>query len=206
VTADAFDPDAEFTGKYEEAGRIGGWLLDRFYAAVKDLLVADLPPDATVLEVGCGAGYSSQRIRGWLPASIGYLGSDVGASLLVKSRRRNPETDFVRQSVYSLALPDKSVDSIVMLEVLEHLEDPQAALAELQRVSRRRVVISTPREPIWRALNFARGKYLADFGNTPGHVQHWSSQLLRRCVSTHFDVVAMRQPLPWTVLSLSPRQ
>jgi hypothetical protein len=29
-----------------------------------------------------------------------------------------------------------------------------------------------PREPIWRIGNMARGRYLGDLGNTPGHIQH----------------------------------
>ncbi|MBW3551728.1 MAG: class I SAM-dependent methyltransferase, partial [Proteobacteria bacterium] len=172
--SDSADPDAEFTGKYEEAGRIGGWLLDRFYRSVEQLLSPHLSAESTLLEVGCGAGFSSQRIMQWLPDGARFVGSDVGASLLRKSARRNPGIPLVQQSVYQLALPDKSVDAVVMLEVLEHLEQPAHALAELRRIARKVVVVSTPREPIWRVLNLARGKYVRALGNTPGHVQHWS--------------------------------
>lgn len=203
--AASHDPDLEFTGKYEEAGRIGGWLLDRFYDSVHRLLQPYLSDGCLLLEVGCGAGFSSQRLLKWLPASGSFLGSDVGQTLLEKSARRNPHAHFVRQSVYDLAMPDKSVDIIVMLEVLEHLDNPGRALMELRRVARQGVILSTPREPLWRFLNFCRGKYLEDFGNTPGHVQHWSSAGLQRQVGPHFEVVAMARPIPWTVLSLKPR-
>lgn len=198
--------DAEFTGKYEEAGRIGSLLLDRFYAAVRELLQPHLEATSHLLEIGCGAGYSSQRILSWLPRGMHYLGSDIGDSLVRKSHQRNPAAPFLRQSVYQLALPDQSVDAAVMLEVLEHLDNPSAALAELRRVARGHVVLSTPREPLWCALNLARGKYVRNFGNTPGHLQHWSSKALRRFVEPYFDVVAWRQPIPWTVLLLAPRQ
>lgn len=199
------DTDIEFTGKYEEGGRIGGWLIDRFYDAVRDLLEPQLPASGLLLEVGCGAGFSTERIRPWLPTGVQYLGSDVGATLLVKASCRNPGLSFVRQSVYRLPFEDASVDAVVMLEVLEHLDDPSAALAELRRVCRGPVLLSTPREPIWCALNMARGKYWGDWGNTPGHVNHWSTRGLIRRVSPWFDVVAYRQPLPWSVLLLQPR-
>lgn len=199
------DPDAEFTGKYEESGKIGRWLVDRFYAEVRQLLIKQVPAHGTVLEVGCGAGYSSQRILSWIPSDVRYVGSDIGHSLLAKSSARNPGVPFVRQSVYKLALPDKSVDVVVMLEVLEHLEHPEIALAELRRVARKAAIISTPREPLWRALNCLRGKYLGDLGNTPGHVQHWSSNSLRKQVMQEFEVVDMAQPVPWTVLAATPR-
>ena len=197
--------DEEFTGKYEKEGRIAGRLVDAFYAAVAGLLAPRLVGAGTLLEVGCGAGYSTERLRPLLPDGCEFLACDVGPTLIAAARARNPQVHVSRQSVYALGLPDKAVDVVVMLEVLEHLDDPARALAELRRVARRHVILSTPREPIWRVLNFMRGKYIADFGNTPGHVQHWSSAGLRRFVGTHFDVEDMRQPLPWTVLALAPR-
>lgn len=198
------DGDQQFTGKYEDGGRIGSILVDRFYAAVRELLVPVLRSDDEVLEVGCGAGFSTQRIHAWMPENVRYSASDIGKSLLEKAKSRNPDVVFCERSVYELGLPDRSVDVIVMLEVLEHLDDPQRALSELARVVRRHVVISTPREPIWRALNMCRGKYLGDLGNTPGHVQHWSTNGLVREVGSHFRADRVRQPLPWTVLLLSP--
>lgn len=197
--------DSEFTGKYEKEGRIGGMLVDAFYSAVGELLAPHLVPPVSLLEVGCGAGYSSERILSRFPKGCEFMGCDVGPSLLAAARLRNPGVEFSRQSVYALALPDKSIDVVVMLEVLEHLDRPEQALMELRRVARNRVILSTPREPIWRMLNFMRGKYMRDFGNTPGHMQHWSSRGLRNCVSGCFEVSDMRQPLPWTVLSLIPR-
>lgn len=201
----ASDADEQFTGKYERPGRIGGWLVDRFYSAAIDLVRDGLAEAASVLEVGAGAGFSTERIVPRLPAGVRYMGSDVMASLVRKASLRNPAIPFVQQSVYSLALPDKSVDVILMFEVLEHLEQPDAALSELRRVARKRVVISTPREPLWCLLNFMRGKYLSGFGNTPGHIQHWSSRGLRNLASKQFRVVGRRQPVPWTILALDPR-
>lgn len=201
----AADPDSEFTGKYETEGRIGRWLVDRFYASVRELLLRQVGSGDLVLEVGCGAGYSSRNLRECLPPGVDFVASDIGESLLRKARTRNPGIGFVRQSVYELALPDRSVDVVVMLEVLEHLEHPGRALAEVRRVARKAAIISTPREPIWRVLNFMRGKYVRDLGNTPGHIQHWSSRGLRREVQALFRVSGIAQPVPWTILSLSPR-
>lgn len=200
------DSDAQFTGKYESGGRIGTRLVDAFYSAVRDLLLPNVRDGDSVLEVGCGAGYSTRRIHGWLPSEVAFSGSDIGATLVEKAQRRNPTVPIVRQSVYDLALPSAAIDVLVMLEVLEHLDRPDRALEELARVARRHVIVSTPREPIWRLLNMARGKYLRDLGNTPGHVQHWSSAGLRRLVDPWFHVAATRQPLPWTILLLTPKR
>ena len=56
---------------------------------------------------------------------------------------------------------------------------PEATLAEMARVARRHLLVSVPREPLWRGLNMARGAYLRDLGNTPGHVNHWSKRGVR---------------------------
>lgn len=201
---DLTDQDAQFTDKYEKSGKAAQWLIDRFYQAVIQMLD---PASAgkQLLEVGCGAGYSTQYLRRSLARDQQLRATDIGSSLLDAARTRNPETDFFQSSVYALPLEDKSVDSVVMLEVLEHLENPRAALAELSRIARQRVVISTPREPLWCALNLARGKYIGSLGNTPGHIQHWSSNGLKKIASDHFVIKACRTPIPWTILQLSPR-
>jgi hypothetical protein len=67
------------------------------------------------------------------------------------------------------------------------------------------VLITVPREPLWRLLNLARGRYWSALGNTDGHVQHWSRGALLHFLSTRLDVVAMRSPLPWTQVLGRPR-
>lgn len=196
--------DVEFTGKYESGG-IGARLIDGFYASVRELIQPVLKNGDRVVEVGCGAGYSTERICRWLPSDVSLVASDIGDTLAAATVLRNPDIPVFRQSAYALAMGDASADIVVMMEVLEHLDEPKRALDELARVARRHVLISTPREPVWRAMNMCRGKYLARLGNTPGHVQHWSRAGLIRFASSRFHVDAVRSPLPWTILLLSPR-
>ena len=75
-----------------------------------------------------------------------------------------------------MSYPSKAFDLVIACEVLEHIMYPAKVLAEAKRLSRRYAIFSVPREPIWRVLNVARGRYLADLGNTPGHINHWSTQ------------------------------
>ena len=81
-----------------------------------------------------------------------------------------------------------------------------ASLREIARVSRGAVVLSVPREPIWRAANMVRGKYVKEWGNTPGHVQHWSRRGFASLVGRHFDGVQVKSPFPWTVASARVRR
>jgi hypothetical protein len=60
--------------------------------------------------------------------------------------------------------------------------------------------VSTPWDPVWRALNVLRGRYLARLGNTPGHVQHFTRRGLERLARTELRILERRTPLPWTIL------
>lgn len=203
--------DQQFIEKYEESGRVGNWLIDNFYDAVLALANQALPVDTgnvmpRVLEMGCGAGFSTQRLHGGIGTRVQLEACDIGRTLARRAQQLNPRVPVTVRSVYDHGFDDKSFDLTFLLEVLEHLEDPEAALEQMRRITKSWMILSTPREPIWRALNMARFKYIKDLGNTPGHIQHWSSRELRKTVSAHFEIVSQRTPLPWTILLLRPRQ
>jgi ubiquinone/menaquinone biosynthesis C-methylase UbiE len=84
--------------------------------------------------------------------------------------------------------------------VLEHVTEPDRALAEMARVARRHLLVSVPHEPLWRALNMARGAYLSALGNTPGHLNHWTRRAFVRLLGRYGDVAEARSPFPWTML------
>ena len=52
-----------------------------------------------------------------------------------------------------LPFPSRQFDLVLGIEVLEHVPDPAAALAELDRLCRGELVVSVPREPVWRVAN-----------------------------------------------------
>ena len=70
----------------------------------------------------------------------------------------------------------------------------------MARVAARHLLVSVPREPLWRALNVARGAYLRELGNTPGHLNHWSSAAFVALLGRHGEVLEARSPFPWTML------
>lgn len=187
----------QYAGKYEQAGRVGRLLIDRFYSSLHCLATSLDYPIRDVLEVGCGPGYSGVRIAAFHPQA-NLVCSDLEAELVREAQLRNNAARFLHESAYALAHPDDAFDLVYCLEVLEHLEQPDRAIAELARVARHAVIISVPREPLWCALNMMRGKYWRAWGNTPGHLQHWSTGSLVHFAARYGTVVAVRTPLPWT--------
>ena len=89
---------------------------------------------------------------------------------------------------------------VVAAEVLEHLPDPEQGLREMARVGRRHLVLSVPREPVFRSCNLVAGRYVRDLGNTPGHLNHWSRRGFVRFVSQVAEVRAVTSPFPWTTV------
>lgn len=198
--------EQNFRDKYEKAGAIGGLLIERFYATLGHLIGSLDPAPRTAFEIGAGEGFSTRYLQRLLPPGCALESSEHEAALLERARARNPGIPFEQQSIYALGCGAASADLVVCLEVLEHLEDPARGLAELARVSGRALIVSVPNEPLWRVLNCARLKYLGDFGNTPGHLNHWTPWAFERFVGTHLRVVRRVQSLPWTLVLAEPQR
>lgn len=207
-------PEVEdFEHKYtdEGSGKIGGWLIETYFQKVAELIdksqITGLKK-AKAIEIGCGAGYSTQRLGEMLPGNVSLEASEYVSHLVPIAKTQNPGMKITEESVYHLKHKADEFDMVFLLEVLEHLDFPDAGLAELKKITKPGgyLVLGVPREPLWRALNMARAKYLGQFGNTPGHLNHWSTRGVKKYVEQHFGpVVEVKTPLPWTLLLAQKR-
>ena len=200
--SDLQGPAGNTYDKYGTRNPVARFLVQRFLRAVDDA-VADVAP-TSVLDAGCGEGTVTERIARLLPDAA-VVGLDVGDPRLVAEweERRRDNLVFHAGSAYALPYPDGAFELVCALEVLEHLERPAAGLEELARVSSRALVLSVPREPLWRALNVASGRYVRALGNTPGHVNHWSRGEFARFAARAGRVRRVQTPLPWTVVTVA---
>jgi 2-polyprenyl-3-methyl-5-hydroxy-6-metoxy-1,4-benzoquinol methylase len=178
--------------------------LVRGFMASFDALLAESGAQ-DVHEVGCGEGSLAARL---LARGLIVRGSDFSATIIAEARHRHGAAGirFDVKSIYHLAPDVDAASLVVCCEVLEHLHDPERALARLATIVRDWCILSVPREPIWKLMNLARGRYWSDWGNTPGHVQRWSSRSFLALVERHFDVVTVRRPLPWTMVLCRSRR
>lgn len=193
VVGNAFD-------KYNSRNPIVRKLMAGFHASLDELVgIAD---PGNIHEVGCGEGYWVTR---WQRQGREARGSDFSASVVALANDNAaaqglPGNLFAVRSIYDLEPADDAADLVVCCEVLEHLENPATALDRLRSVTRRHLILSVPREPLWSLMNMARGRYWAHLGNTPGHVQRWSQRAFVDLVSAYFQVMQLRAPVPWTML------
>ncbi len=184
--------------KYHTGNPIARRLMAGFTQALGDLL--DWREGEEILEVGCGEGYLMGHLQRHYPAPR-MAGLDISFGIVQTATQQGcPQVPFLQASVYELPWVDQSWDIVVMCEVLEHLDRPEAALEEVRRVCRRGVLVSVPREPLWSLANMARLKYLSSLGNTPGHVQRWGRRDFAALVGRYFKLERIANPFPWTMI------
>jgi 2-polyprenyl-3-methyl-5-hydroxy-6-metoxy-1,4-benzoquinol methylase len=199
--APATVPTGNTFDKYGSRNPVVHRLVGRFDAALSDLFALAAP--RSVLDVGCGEGVLSEA---WArtPTVQRVVGVDLeDARLQAQWRaRRSFNLFFSAARAESLPFGEGEFDLVAAIESLEHVAEPERALGEMARVSARHLLVSVPREPLWRLLNTLRGAYLGALGNTPGHLNHWSRRELLALLAGYGQVVAVRSPLPWTMALL----
>jgi len=192
-------PTGNTYDKYGSTNPVVRRLMAGFERTLDELFTLAAP--GTVLDVGCGEGVLSeqwaQRLSGGRVVGIDLADPKLEAEWL---RRRHPNLQFRAMTGERIDYADGSFDLVAATEVLEHVDDPEVVLAEMARVGRSHLLVSVPREPLWRALNLARGAYLEDLGNTPGHLNHWTRRGFVRLLRRYGTVTELRSPFPWTML------
>ncbi len=127
-------------------------------ARVLSGFLADLlPRDAIVLDVGCGDGLIDRRIAE-RRRDVTISGIDV----MVRPASRVPVTQFDGTSI---PYRDGSVDVVMFVDVLHHVEDAEALLREARRVSRKAIVLKDHTRDGWLAGPTLR--FMDWVGNAP---------------------------------------
>ena len=95
-----------------------------------------------ICDVGCGTGHLLRELtRGRRHELERIVGTEI-----VVPETADEEIEFIRAPVEELPFPDAYFDTVVCTHVLEHILDFRAALGELRRITRRRLIIVVPRE------------------------------------------------------------
>ncbi|MDI1433177.1 methyltransferase domain-containing protein [Polyangium sorediatum] len=123
-----------------------------------------------ILDVGCGVGVYGFMLRHrWQDTPIGFRqvreydrrdprldepellsGCDLTVHNLRRTSHHRSYDELALASADALPYPDDYVDTVLCIEVLEHLDKPAAlrALRDFERIARKRIVITVPRESL----------------------------------------------------------
>lgn len=191
VTGNTYD-------KYGSGNPVVRRLMAGFHRGLGELFTQASP--GSVLDVGCGEGFITREWAARIaPGRV--VGVDLDDPHLHDEWEKAPAAnlDYRVMQAENLGFADGEFEMVSAIEVLEHVGDPERVLAEMVRCSSRWLLVSVPREPIWRATNLARGAYWGSLGNTPGHLNHWSGRSFRELLGRYGTVVETRSPFPWTM-------
>jgi 2-polyprenyl-3-methyl-5-hydroxy-6-metoxy-1,4-benzoquinol methylase len=192
VTGNTYD-------KYGSENPVVRRLMASFERTLDELMAQARPQ--SLLDVGCGEGVLVHRWALEMPQTR-LVGIDLEEESIQAgwAEREAPNLEYRTMPAEDLPFAENEFELASAIEVLEHVPDPEHTVAEMARCASRHLLVSVPREPLWRMLNMARGAYLAELGNTPGHLNHWSKRSFTKMLARHGEVVEARSPFPWTML------
>jgi 2-polyprenyl-3-methyl-5-hydroxy-6-metoxy-1,4-benzoquinol methylase len=185
--------------KYGSSNPLVRRMMSGFERSLDELL--DRAAPRSLLDVGCGEGVLVHRWARRLGEGR-LVGIDLEEDSIQAGWQQHqaPNLEYRVMRAENLPFADAEFELASAIEVLEHVPDPQHTLSEMARCAGRHLLVSVPREPLWRMLNMARGAYWPALGNTPGHLNHWSKRSFIELLSRHGEVVEVRSPFPWTML------
>lgn len=122
-----------------------------------------------ILDLGCASGYSTCQIGRFVPQAE-IVGIDVSEKLIKFAKKKYPSFKFLIANGEDLPFGDKSFDTVICTEVLEHLVSPKKVLQEIQRVltPRGKLILELDAgSPLFRLIwffwsHFFRGKVWDD--------------------------------------------
>ncbi len=138
--AATFDQNAMMTQEYMAHGERVGWAShNNPVDDQKAALLLEFVTGQRLLDVGCATGtYTS--LASQLNSSVGV---DANPYLLETARSTHPHVPFVQGSILHLPFADKSFDTTIAFDILEHVPEAQA-LEELIRVTQKRLILCVP--------------------------------------------------------------
>lgn len=164
----------------------------------------DIRPGERVLDAGCGRGFYLNFLRQLHPDAE-VTGIELDLPLLPRARSAVPGSRVLGANLYQLPFPDAAFDKIVFSEVIEHVPDDRAAMAELFRVLTPggRLALTTPNadypfwwDPINKSLETLTGRHIQHgplAGIWANHVRLYDLETLTRLATdAGFEIAEVR--------------
>jgi ubiquinone/menaquinone biosynthesis C-methylase UbiE len=159
------DPHHEF---YHSSNPLVSYLHNRRIGIVRELI--QKTEAQTLLEVGSGDGYVLKALSD-LPVSL--TGIEISEKRIERSRGLVPQAEIVAGDARDMPFESQSFDLVVCSEVLEHVPEPERAIAEMKRVVRPGglVIVTVPQERNWQLGRLALLRFPI---RIPDHINHFS--------------------------------
>jgi ubiquinone/menaquinone biosynthesis C-methylase UbiE len=169
---------------------------DRIEQQILGHLLSGVGEARSLLDVGCGTGHFAAL---WAASGLTAVGLDRDLEMLAFARGHRPGFPVMRGDAMALPVPDRCVDVVAMVTVLEFLDDPEQGLREAARVARRALlmgVLNSASPVAWsRRLRRARAYRQARFYSPWRLKQRVRSAIRDREMGVHSNTGLY--PVPW---------
>lgn len=201
-------PDAYFdrfqTRKYRDRSRFKRGLIRRFVERFHSLFLR-VSPVESVLEVGMGEGFLSGYLSERFP-NVRFEGIDLDRESLDRASRLFPRIKIHHGSAYELEALGGPFDLVLCCEVLEHLREPDRALAQIAALRPKHVIFTVPHEPFFMLSNLLAGRNVTRLGNDVDHHNHWGKASFRELLERRFSIVELTASYPFLLALCAPRE
>jgi ubiquinone/menaquinone biosynthesis C-methylase UbiE len=168
------------------------WKISKIIPLVDRLIDYINADEINLLDVGGGAGLILNAVSTYIAESCGTkvnkFAVDLSPRMLEIQKKMNPDLKkALREDIRKTSLGNKEIDLALMIDVLEHVPNPQEALEEVKRISKF-VIFKVPLEDNlhFRTWNFAkRGDLRQRRIETIGHINVYTFSKLRHQIEKH---------------------
>jgi glycosyltransferase involved in cell wall biosynthesis len=138
--------DIYISGKYEEHNpswhqEDAKWKADKIIEVIPDAVMADFKTSdkpLSIVDIGCGSGQILKNVADhFVKQNIKaeYKGYDLSSDIIAKARNNFPQAEFLGQEFKNNIYKHKPISLALIIDILEHLEQPGRLLQELKPVS-----------------------------------------------------------------------
>ena len=195
-------PQSSNLKKYLSKHFFANHIISKFYEAVNELLSRIDP--SCVMHLGCGEGFDIARISPRPGRKFQYVcGLDINfeALKICKSIHKQSSMGLVNGDMAQLPLKLDNFDTIVCLEVLEHLKQPRTFIDNVLNGFRGCCIFSVPNEPYYRLSRMVLLRAdIRRLGNHPEHKNNWTKLQFVKLLENSFVIDEIKTPFPYTVV------
>ncbi|MDP3096780.1 MAG: class I SAM-dependent methyltransferase [Syntrophales bacterium] len=157
--------------------------------------------DARVVDVGCGEGVTLEKVSRLYPEKCCIGVDGLKENLFICRAHR---LAVMGGDVYQLPIKNESVDYILLLEVIEHLSDPEKAIVEMRRILRPmgKLVMVFPNDAVFKIARILTLRLKEAFYD-PGHITQWTPGAAKELANRHGFKVIERKSIPFFIWRFS---
>jgi ubiquinone/menaquinone biosynthesis C-methylase UbiE len=154
-----------------------------------------------IIDVGCGEGITLEKLVKQYPGKH-ITGLDAEPENIAICQRHQLPVRF--GNVFDLPFENDSIDCVFFFEVIEHLDEPEKALREINRVLKPagRLILIFPNDRMFMITRIMTGMIKEAFYDA-GHVMQWTPKKIRMALSAEGFSIIKQRNLPFLFWPIS---